>query len=345
MNRDICPSIVICVFAALVCLLFAASARAGDAPECSDRALAEQLDAKAGARFDEGDYLGALVGWQEAYEACQNPTTLWNIARSHEELKELTRARAFFLLHRDFPRLPEDRVAATDARIEAITGALLAWGEIKEEADGFFASRSFEEALDRYEKAQAIQRTPDVMVRAAECLKATGRLDQALAMLEGRERFSVVSEIDTARVRKGVREIKILLLAEAEAAREAKPTPAGAPIMVSKFEGEDSNSGLKIAGWTATASGVGVLIAGSLVQRGGQGGGGQGGGGQGGGDQGGGGGDALRAGLFVTGGLLTLTGAALLTFGYLREIEPEEGPVEKIRLDVGPGSVGVSGEF
>lgn len=75
----------------------------------------EELSAQGFTRFRNGDYRGAIVLFEEAYNIEPVPNLLYNIARCYEELGELETAVDYFQRYTRLPGVEDsDRQAAED---------------------------------------------------------------------------------------------------------------------------------------------------------------------------------------------------------------------------------------
>lgn len=80
----------------------------------------EELSAQGANRFRSGDYRGAIVLFEEAFNIQEVPNLLYNIGRCYEELGEYHEAVEYFQRYADLPGLEPDARTTAQDRIASI---------------------------------------------------------------------------------------------------------------------------------------------------------------------------------------------------------------------------------
>jgi len=186
------------VLAALTAWSLAASlalpvAYAQDAtPDPSLAAFAEhvrKVSEAASEAFDAGRFGEAIEGYSEAYALHNNPQSLWNIARSYEELGELALARSSFLRVVSFAyvqempapvmaQLAQDKKDA-QVHVEKLNGLIERQHGLFSQGEQALRTGNYEAARVSFAHALEVGATPAGQLGLATSLYKLGRLDDA----------------------------------------------------------------------------------------------------------------------------------------------------------------------
>lgn len=153
-----------------------ASAQTGD----DAVARAELFNASAQGHFNAKRYKRALDDWQQAYAFFANPVTAWNIARCHEELRDLQAAQPAFELYLTFNDLQPDEREAGDTRLRGVIERIGQERKLRLDASESLRRQDPAQALSLTKQAIAINRTSDGYRLQGDALAALDRDAEAI---------------------------------------------------------------------------------------------------------------------------------------------------------------------
>lgn len=345
------PQHPLCALLICLCLsLLSATASAQIAPTPEQKAEIEALVLKGSDHYDSGRFQEAIKAYEAAYKLYPHPDFLWNIARSHEQLGRLKVARSRFQMIEGFSfavppsseheqRLQQLRQAAR-GEISKIDEMLQLREEAITQARQAQHSGDHQAALEQWTRAAQLSSDMETHLGRAEALLGLGRQAEAGAILNLIRQDSSATELERSRVA----ELQARLSPQEQAPEPQEQAPEPQVAAPPPSEPQASSPDHTWA-WVTLGTG-GVVLLGSLgyrlayqghldryeelspgpVR------------------------DDLKQELdtyntaflggALLGGLLTAGGVAWLLWP-----QEEQAPPQALRWHIGPGSVGLQGQF
>jgi len=185
------------------------------------QASAELLDVEAQAFYDARNYPAALTRWKQVYEVYPNPATLWNIARSYEELGTYLQARGAFTLYLKFKSLSRQDIGDARGRISAINARLDQWRRADEAGRQRLAAGDPKAAEDRFVEAIGIYAAATTIWELGALLEEQGRIAEAVEVFE---RYSLLPELEQSDQQRVSTRLATLRAKRTDTRADANPT-------------------------------------------------------------------------------------------------------------------------